>query len=188
MSKTKWSKVRAGQSVELGGRTWLVEKIKPKGKRGMKVAVRSGARAAESVVDADEKVRVVEAAPAAERRPAKKATKKPPKPAHGDPWETQQDRIERKLNEVLGARLVGEATDPDAGYYVPMVDETNVAGHLAIFHGGIPEEMREKDESALVGYHAALHVAAVENGDRFSENHWHTEKRPTTGAKKKGKK
>lgn len=189
MSKTKWSKVKRGQSVELGGRTWLVEKIKPKGKRGMKVAVRSGARAAQSVVDADEKVRVVEAPPVKgdAKRPAKQAAHKPPKPAHGDPWETQQDRIEKKLDKILGARLMGEATDVDAGYYVPPCDETNVAAHLAIFHGGIPEELREKSEAVMLGEHARAHLAALEHGERFAVHHWHTEKRPTT-ATKKGKK
>lgn len=182
MSKVKWAKVRAGQSVELGGRTWLVEKIKPKGKRGMKVAVRSGARTAESVVDADEKVRVVEAPPVKgdAKRPAKQAAHKPPKPAHGDPWETQQDRIEKKLDKILGARLMGEATDVDAGYYCPMVDETTVAAHLAIFHGGIPEELREKSEAVMIGEHARAHLAALEHGERFAVHHWHTEKRPTS--------
>ena len=185
MTKAKWAKVKPGQSVELGGRTWLVEKIKPKGKRGMKVAVRSGARTAESVVDADEKVRVVEVPPPAKSaQPKKKPSHKPPKPAHGDPWETQQDRIEKKLDEILGARLMGEATDVDAGYYVPMVDETNVAAHLAIFHGGIPEELREKSEAVMIGEHARAHLAALEHGERFAVHHWHTEKRPTKGKKK----
>jgi len=186
--KKKWGKVERGEVVELGGREWTVEKTKLKGKK-LRVTVRSGSHRAESKVDPADKVTIAEARstkpPARSKKPKPPPTS-PPKPATGDPWETQQDRIERKLGQILGARLVGESTDTDAGYYVPNVDVTTVAAHLAIFHGEVPEQHRS-DEAALVGFHAREHIAA-EAGDRlFDINHWHTEKRPTTG-KKKGKK
>ncbi len=186
--KKKWSKVERGDVVQLGGREWTVEKIKPKGKV-LRVSVRSGSHRADSKVDPSDKVAIAEPRSTKPSRPAKPKTPpptKPPKPATGDPWETQQDRIERQLGQILGARLVGEATDVDAGYYVPNVDVTTVAAHVAIFHGGVPEQHRG-DEAELVGWHAREHIAA-EGGDRlFEVNHWHSEKRPTTG-KKKGKK
>lgn len=181
--KLKWRKVEPGQTVMLSGREWLVESIKPKGKKRMKVSVRSGAHAATSTVEADEKVRVVErldvrSAPSKKHKPA---PRKLPKPADGDPWETQQDRIEKKLDKILGARLVGEATDVDAGYYVPPVDATTVAAHLAIFHGGIPEDA-QGDEQRMIESHARAHMLGA---DDLAVNHWHTELRPTTKGKKK---
>lgn len=189
MVKKKWAKVRPGEVVELGGREWTVDKIKPKGKR-LRVAVRSGSHRAESKVDPADKVKIIDEArstkPAQRRGKPKPPPTKPPKPAEGDPWETQQDRIERKLGEILGARLVGEATGEDAGYYVPPVDVTTVAAHVAVFHGGIPEKYRE-NEVALSGWHAREHIAAADGDRLFAINHWHTEKRPTTG-KKKGSK
>lgn len=189
--KKKWGKVRPGEVVELGGREWTLEKVKPKGKK-LRVVVRSGSHRAESKVDPAEKVTIVETPSTRSTRATSKAKKpkppprKPPEPAHGDPWETQQDRIEKQLGQILGARLVGEATDEDAGYYVPMPDVTSIAGHVVIFHGGIPEKYRD-DEAALLGWHEREHAAALEGDRVFTLNHWHTEKRPTTG-KKKGKK
>lgn len=183
--KKKWSKIRPGERVELNGRTWVVEKVKPKGKR-VRVVVRSGSHVIDSKVDPDAKVRI-----AGEPRPVKTKKRKPPPvkppaPAVGDPWETQQDRVERKLDQLLGARLVGEATDADAGYYVPLVDIATVAAHAAIFHGQIPEQYRD-DAQALVAWHAREHLAAEAGNREFPIHHWHTEKRPTT-AGKKGKK
>lgn len=180
--KLKWAKVKPGQTVALGGREWLVESNKPKGKKRRKVAVRSGAHAATSTVEADEKVRIVErldvrSAPSKKSKPA---PRKPPKPADGDPWETQQDRIEKKLDKMLGARLVGEATNVDAGYYVPMVDATTIAAHLVIFHGGIPEDA-QGDEQKMIEAHARAHMLGAPD---LHLNHWHTENRPT---RKKGK-
>lgn len=194
MSKT-WADVVKGDSVELGGRAWLVVKIKPKGKKA-RVVVEAKGRTAESVVKLADRVAIVkpEAAPLHKRekidgRPAirqerwatadeSKAANGPmPAPAEGGPWDRPADRIERKLDEILGARLVGEATDVKAGYYVPPVDVTTVAAHLALFHGGIPETAT--DEGRMLVAHNAQHDVAARGQAVLSVNHWHTEQRPS---------
>jgi len=181
VSKVKWSKVRRGDVVEAGGIAWTIEKIKTKGK-GAKVTIRNGSRVAESKVKLADKVKMATAAPVAKQKKAKSKPTAPPAPATGDPWETQQDRIERKLDEILGARLVGEATDPEAGWYVPPPDVTTIASHLLLFHGGIPE-VAHGDEAVMLRGHEGEHALALE-GMPLHVNHWHTEKRPTTGKKK----
>ena len=180
--KLKWKRVEVGQIVELGGREWIVEKHKPKGKRIL-VAVRSGTHRDEAKVDPDAKVTIVERKPPKPKKASSPA--KPPKPAHGDPWETQQDRIERKLDEILGAKLVGESIDGGAEYYVPMVDVTTVAGHLAIFHAGeaLPDWTFDSEEQMITA-HARAHTDANAGTHTLATMHWHTENRPTTATKK----
>lgn len=185
MAKVKWSKVKRGDVVEAGGIAWTVEKIKTKGTHA-KVTIRNGSRVAESKVSLADKVKLApaEAAPSKPSKP-KRPAKKPPAPAHGDPWETQQDRVERKLDEILGAKLVGEGDS--RGFYVPVCDVTTIASHLLIFHGGIPEAARGNEEAMLVG-HLAEHQLALDGRVDLKVNHWHTEKRPTSGKKKSKKK
>ncbi|WP_369676138.1 hypothetical protein, partial [Enterococcus faecium] len=110
--------------------------------------------------------------------PAGDPTKtKPPEKPKGDLWETPVGRIERKLDAILGARLVGEATDENAGYYVPPVDSSTVAAHLVLFHGGIPEAC-DDDEAKMLAAHDAQHAAALKGEGILSSQHWHSEKRP----------
>src|SRR5690606_23288779 len=147
----KWRKVVKGDRVELRGREFEVVKIKPKGK-ALKVTVRGGGSVFESKVDPDAKVTIVAdplheksgamrrwakptEAPKREPIPAgDPSVTRPPGKASGDPWETRRDEVERRLDELLGARLVGEATDESAGYYVPPVDVSTVTSHLVLFH------------------------------------------------------
>lgn len=203
MSKKTWGDIRKGDVVELGGREWLVEKIKVKGKKAA-VRVSMKGRRAESTVKAAEKVRVVRKGDGTKRGPLldehgtarRWATKKeaaevlevkglpagdptvtkPPTKASGDPWETPSGRIERKLDELLQARLVGESKDEATGYYVPPVDVTTIASHMAVFHGGIPEAC--DDEGKMLAAHAAQHDAAKRGEGVLAVNHWHTAKRP----------
>lgn len=203
MSKKTWADVGKGDAVKLGGREWVVAKIKPKGKKA-KVVVEHKGRTAESVVKLADKVKLVARRAdrdplhdrdGAQRRWAKKSEQtfdkpaaptglpagnpkktKPPAPATGSPWETPADRIERKLDEILGARLVAETPDAKAGFYVPPVDITTIAAHLALFHGGIPE-MCVDDEARMLVAHRAQHDSAL-RGIPLTVNHWHTEKRP----------
>lgn len=191
--KKPWSKVKKGDVLDLGGRQWTVEKIKP-GKKKAEVRIRHKSNVVRDTVKLAEKVRISDAPPPRERRapaaPAKPAKQKkqkvtPPIAAHGDPWETQQDRIEKQLAKILGARMVGEATDPDVGYFVPPVDITTVAGHLAIFHGTIDPTA---DVADMLAQHALEHEEHLAGDRRFVQNHWHTEQRPTTGKKKSKKK
>lgn len=181
MTKKRWSKIRRGDTIVAAGREWTVEKLKP-GKRRIAVRIRSGKHVAEQKVDPDEKITLAEpkqTKPARERAP-KPQPATPPKPAEGDPWETQQDRLERKLDKILGAHLVGEATDVDAGWYVPPVDISTVAAHMAIFHGGIPDV----DGGVILDVHGEEHRRALSGERALAVSHWHTEKRPTKAAKK----
>ena len=178
-----WSQVRPGELVELSGRVWTVERVKPKGKV-LRVTVRSGPHVAGAKVDPAGKVRIAER-PAPHRQARAPQRKKPrasatrPKPAHGDPWETQQDRVERKLDQILGARLVGESTDGGSSYYVPPVDVQTIRAHMMVFHG---DPARDATEVQLLERHEAEHKASA-SGAALAVAHWHTEKRPTTGKK-----
>lgn len=204
MTKKAWGKVKPGTVVELGGREWTVDKVKPKGSGRVKVTVSRGGHSATDVLKADAKVRIVfdehtqlgatrdrngvqrypdgsKVKPKPKKR--KPAPRTPPKPATGDPWETQQDRIEKKLNQILGARLIGEATDVDAGYYVPEMDVTTIAAHMTIFHNGAPDWAVTEDDMLIA--HAREHVHAEQGQHDLKINHWHTRQRPTTKGKKK---
>lgn len=188
--KKPWSKIKKGDALDLGGRVWTVEKIKP-GKKKAKVRIRHRSNVVDDTVRLDDKVRIAEKPepPKRGRRdapPAKpaKQKKRPPEPATGDPWETQQDRIEKQLGKILGAHMVGESTDGGGAYYVPPVDITTVAAHLAIFHGTIdPTE----SGAEMMKRHALEHEEHLAGDRRFTMHHWHTEKRPTEGKKSKKK-
>lgn len=205
--KTTWADVRRGQTVELGGREWLVTKIKVDGKSA-KVRVEHKGREAKSVVRVKDRVTIV-AAPKPGKDRSRRAPltgpegeqtrwatdkelrkaldrglakgdpeqKEPPTPASGDPWESQSDRIEKMLGRVLEARLVAETKDEAAGYYVPPVDSSTVAAHLALMHGGIPEAC-DDDEARMLKAHDAQHAAALKGEGVLEKNHWHTERRP----------
>lgn len=200
MSKKKtWADISKGDVVELGGRPWSVVKIKAKGKKA-KVIVEHKGREADSIVKLSDPVAIVKpkAGPlyekvtpraSAQARWAKKSETteprglpagdpektKPPKKATGGPWETPADRIEEKLDKLLSARLVGEASDENAGYYVPPVDVSTVASHLALFHGGIPDAAAD-DEGRMLAAHTAQHAAIT--SAPLAVNHWHTATRP----------
>ena len=199
MSKSTWADVQKHDVVELGGRRYRVVKAKLKGKR-VNVMLEAKGRYFESDVKAKDRVDVVranggnKAGPLLDERgqaqrwatksearevgvglkPGDAAQTKPPAKAKGDVWDRPADRIERKLDELLSARLVGISTDEDAGYYVPPVDVATVASHLALFHGGLG---MGDDEAAMLKAHAAAHVEALK-GVPLAVNHWHTEKRP----------
>jgi len=197
-----WKNVEKGNVVELSGREWTVVKIKRDGKKA-KVTVEHRGRTASSVVKLADKVRIVStAAPAGKRGPLydasgtaqRWATKKearevtetigagdpaqtePPALATGSPWTSQADRIEERLDRLLQARLVGETKDEAAGYYVPPVDVSTVAGHMVIYHGGIPTAC--DDEGKMLRAHEAQHAAAAKGEGILAVNHWHTERRP----------
>lgn len=193
MSKTTWGDVKKGDVVELRGKPYRVVKIKTKGKKA-RVMVEARGGYHEAVVKVADRVTIAKPpklidkktgaqtrwATERERKAAlgkgDPAQVKPPAPAAGDPWETPANRIERKLDDLLSARLVGETKDESAGYYVPPVDVPTVAAHLAIFHGGIPEAVAD-DEGRMLAAHDAQHAEALK-GSPLAVNHWHTERRP----------
>lgn len=101
----------------------------------------------------------------------------PPAPATGDVWDRPSDRVEKMLDKLLGAHLVGEATDEESGYYVPPVDITTIAAHLVAFHGVSPRDYRDEDD--MLAWHEAQHAAALKGDAILSPQHWHSEKRPS---------
>jgi len=203
MSKKTWADVKKGDVVELGGREYTVTKHKA-GKKKADVTVDRKGRAASSTVKLADRVKIVarkaekrgplhDAKGTAQRWATKKEhdavlgeskplppgdadVVKPPAKATGDPWETPHGKIERKLDDLLSARLVGISTDESVGYYVPPVNVTTVAAHMAVFHGGIPEAC--DDEPKMLAAHTAQHAAALKGEGLLAVNHWHTEKRP----------
>jgi hypothetical protein len=192
----KWSKVRKGDFVELRGRGYEVLKIKTKGKSA-KVTVRGAGSVFESKVALDDKVTVVpnplHGKDGAQRRwahereakhlrepalkPGNPKVTKPPGKLSDDPWDSRRDKVERRLDEILGARLTGESTDEDAGYYVPPVDVSTIAAHLALFHG---TDVSEYGVDDMLELHSNEHAAAL-SGNPLKVNHWHTETRPAVG-------
>lgn len=205
MSKKTWADVRKGDVVELGGQIFDVVKVKPKGKKARVVVARKG-REFDSVVKLSEKVTIAKKGDGTKRGPLydergqarRWATKKeareagvaatlpkgdpeqtkPPRKPGPDLWETPANRIERKLDELLSARLIAETPNEDAGYYVPPIDVSTVAAHLALFHGGIPPAC--EDEGAMLKAHESQHAEAV-RGLPLAVNHWHTATRPKDG-------
>lgn len=198
-----WKDVKAGDRVQLGGATWVVTKVKKiggntgKAKKAKVTVIGAGGRFDE-VVRLKDRVTIKKSESkktplrdrtgaqtrwATEREAAEKKRPlpagdpskiKPPAKKYGTPWETPLDKVERKLDSILGARLIGATDDESVGYFVPPVDVSTIASHMALFHGtpvreyGIDDLRRMHDlehEQALKGI--ALHV-----------NHWHTEKRP----------
>lgn len=189
----KWSKVSKGDRVELRGREYEVVKIKAKGSSA-KVTVRGAGSVFESKVQLLDRVKII-TVPLLDKRGAQQRwakpgevkidepeglpvgdstiTKPPGKPS-GDPWETHRDKVERRLDSLLGAHLVGESTGEDAGYYVPPVDISTVAAHVALFHGVDPSEYGVDDMLELHGHE---HESALK-GRALKVNHWHSETRP----------
>lgn len=186
-AKVRWAKIQRGEVVELGGREWTVEKIEH-GKKKATVKIRHKGNVVRDKVALTDKVRVVALDPlvATRGRPQRQRSEPakaiepmppaPPTPATGSPWETQNDRIEAMLGDVLRARLVGESVDGAKTYYVPPVDVTTIASHLTIFHDGTtPGE----DEFKMLERHANEHAAAERGKTALALPHWHTEQRPT---------
>lgn len=193
---SKWSKVAKGDHVELRGRVYEVLKIKTKG-ASAKVTVRGAGSVFESKVALADKVTLV-ADPlrdkgGAQTRWAKPgegedlaptlppgdaaAVTRPAKPS-ADPWETKRDEVERRLDDILGAHLVGESIDEAVGYYVPPVDAATVEAHLVLFHGA---QLSDWDENSdLVQSHESWHAGHLEDpeGQPLKVNHWHTKARP----------
>lgn len=203
MKKTTWADVRKGDTVELAGKQFRVVKIKPKGKKAKVTVDRGNGREYSSLVRLADRVPITArkgdrgplydgndtARRWATKREAREVLTEPkglpagdstvtktPKKAAGDPWETQADRIEKTLGDLLSAKLVGISTDEDSGYYVPPVNVTTVASHLALFHGGIPEAVSD-DEGKMLAVHEAQHAEALK-GAPLAVNHWHTKTRP----------
>ena len=187
-----WADVSAGDRVEMKGRVYTVVKTKLKGER-IRVTVELGGATFTSDVRPGDGVTIAPLLPLHDStgRQTRWATQEehdratapprgdpnvttPPAPASEDLWELPRDRVERKLDSLLEARLVGEAVDEGAGYYVPPVDVDTVAAHLVLFHGVNPAQYGALE---MLDLHGAQHLAALD-GAALAVNHWHTETRP----------
>lgn len=157
------SEVKAKATVELAPKPGKVALDGPKGEQ-QRWATEKEARQADDWVR-DRPTSPPPGDPAQTKRPAK---------ADGGPWETRRDKAEEVL-ATIGARLVGEATDESAGYYVPPVDVETVAAHLLIFHG-VDGTAYASAADALT-LHAQHHDDA-KTGGAMLVNHWHTKQRP----------
>lgn len=197
MSKTTWGDIAKGDAVELNGKTYTVAKLKRDGKR-VKVTVagaggehRAEVKAKDPVKRAKVKAEPLHDGAGRQRRWAKKSEAKkvggelpkgdatvvePPAPPVGDPWETPRDKVERKLVDLLEARLVAETPDEAAGYYVPPVDVTTVAAHLLLMHGAQPSDY--DSDLARLAAHEQAHEEALTGEHPLAVNHWHTKSRP----------
>lgn len=190
-----WRDVVVGTVVDLGGQPYEVTKIKTKGKattvsvRGPKGVftreVKSKAEVATMRTDLGKIARKLMAQDdklrdetGAQRRWATEAeAREKPHKATGGDWATPKDGAEAVIvEELAGARLVGEAESEDAGYYVPRVDVSTVASHLLIFHdivleSGTPNEWlarhEREHEKARTEPFTPPHIV-----------HWHTKERP----------
>lgn len=197
----KWRDVSAGEAVILKGERYEVTKAKLN-KKGTKVRVILEGRRGRFDREVDAKLKVERApAPATGSGSSKPARKVKGDPLHDEdgrqrrwatqgeldavvapdpeklraPWAKAKGKAEKAVTSVLGATLVGQATDPDVGWYVPPVDPSTIDAHLLLFHDLQPEgdyktkaKMHEKlHADHLAGPFAPLHV-----------NHWHTKERP----------
>lgn len=205
MSKTTWADVKKHDVVELAGRKYRVVKVKAKGKKAA-VMVEHKGRYFDSVEKLKDRVTIVTKSGGSKKGPLTDAdgngqrwatkreaeevlgkggadiprgdstvTKPPAKPGK-DPWTDPKPGVESMLGELLNARMVGESTDESKGYYVPPVNVSTVAAHLAVFHGGIPEHM--DNEGSMIIMHEAQHAEAKKTGAPLAVNHWHTATRP----------
>lgn len=173
MSKATWADVSAGDVIELKGKPYTVLKLKAKGKLA-KVTVTSPAGTFKSEVKLKHEVKLA---------PLRKGGKqqrwaKPDEAQLGDRlWDTPADKIERRLDKLLGAQLVGESVDGGASYYVPPVDASTIAAHLALFHG---VNVHELTDDAMVAVHDDEHTTARSGrpADALTIDHRHTETRP----------
>lgn len=202
MTGTTWSNVSKGDRITLAGADYEVTKIKPKGKK-IKVTIVGKRGTFSHEVKAKDAVVIapLHDSRGAQKRWATKAEakagperKKPMLPEQsvipaGDPtileapakatgglWDTPATKVEKKLDTILGAHLVGESKDETAGYYVPPVDVSTIAAHMMLFHGG--SEYAEHDESRLMAMHEQQHKMFLDGDARPKVNHWHTKERP----------
>ena len=184
---TTWSDVGVGDRVVMKGREYTVTKAKPKGKK-VKVRLSGPGGTFDGVVRSGDDVQLPAlhdgggrttrwATKAEEVRPMQAGDPDlaaPPRKPGADPWMSRRDRVEERLDDMLGAHLVGEATDEGQGYYVPPVDVSTVDAHLMLFHGLAPSDWgADADRVAL---HERAHADAANMPPKVT--HWHTATRP----------
>lgn len=93
------------------------------------------------------------------------------------PWAKAKGKAEKAIESVLGATLVGQATDPEVGWYVPPLDPSTVDAHLLLFHDVQPEG----DYKTKLKVHDKLHADAIAGPfNALHVNHWHTKERPAS--------
>lgn len=196
----KWRDLEDGATVFLkGGTPWtLVSRVKDPG--GWKVTVKDRSRTFTSVVPKKGEVlalrRVDGKAESGgvdfsalhaeiEARTKLKTRQDAPK-VHSKPAFTKEragwgfspagDAAEAAIREGLDAQLVGVRLTRDEAYTVPLVDPSTIAGHLFLFHGIGPLDVKKPggwEEAAKIheGEHASL-------GGECRIPHFHDKNRP----------
>jgi hypothetical protein len=191
---TKWRKIRAGAEVELKGQLWHVETIDV-GKK--KVAVTLSRVGKPSIkysgkVDPEAKVPAmqwVKSKPGESvfdtfaRDQAKKQKKRAADPEPligpaGKEWLTPQGPAEVAIVGKLDGKLVGVQPGKGEWYICPPVDVSTIAGHLYLFHGVGPVDVRR-----VGGYDEAVVTHDVEHARKptlgpLKVPHTHDPKRP----------
>lgn len=187
---TTWGEVNKGDRVQLGARVLLVEKAKRKGKR-VRIVVHDKLGRFDREVKAKDAVTILALNKlgdgavgadslhdrhGAQQRWANEGERKndEPKqgPRHGSLWDRPADKIERTLEQVLGAKLVDESIDGGRTYAVPPVDYSTVAAHLLIMHGTVLDPAT--DAASMVQHHTDHHNSSTD----FKVPHYHSETRP----------
>lgn len=192
-----WRDVEAGSLVRLRGGDWRVERVKVKGKAA-RVRVSGPAGTFERELKAKDRVELIdghaEGGPLRDERGAQRRwatrdelVREAPGVLKGTRWdEPQADPAGAAVEGILGARLVAETPDEAAGYFVPVVDVTNVRTHLWLFHGIRPLE-QPADEGRALEVHKIEHdriesesltEAEIDELVARFRNHWHSKRRP----------
>lgn len=187
-----WRDLEPGAAVELGGKRYVVEKLKVKGKV-VKVTVAGHGGSFTREVKAKALVAIHRSRPAPERKPKtgaaadeqrktlhdeRGAQQRWATEAEGAKWNKPAGKAERVVAEVMpGANLVGVVRDEGTGvWYVPYLDASTVSAHLLIFHNLSPETTNYAELKAL---HDDLHERArVEPFVALHVDHEHRKTRP----------
>ncbi len=166
---TTYAKLDEGDVIKVGGEKYTVAEVKLRGV-DVKLTVERKGSSRTVKVPASGKVKRVGRAELHDATGAQQRWATPAEAQLSDsPWETQADRIEQRLEKLLGATLVGQSVDGGETYAVPHVDVTTVAAHLLVFHDVDPSQYA--DEQAMLEAHATA-------PDKIP--HTHTDIRPET--------
>lgn len=128
------------------------------------------------------------------------APKRPKLKGATEPWQPPADKVERKLEKILGATLIGASIEGREGeYWVPEVGPDTIASHLLTFHhirfDGVSVDVARKayseaehtsaealtlaDYDAMVAIHEREHEH-MRTGVLVPQTpHWHSRERPT---------
>lgn len=190
----RWKDVELGSTVILRGKPWTLESAE-KVAGGIAVAVRHRKEVARTTVGKKAVVDVVRSTPidfgkmlrdqekaAASKLGARVAAGPRPKPriekVEPSGWSASPkgDKTEELIRSELGGVLSGVQLQPGDAYIVSHLDVSTIAGHLFLFHGVGPVDVRKPG-----GYELAREIHNGEHAEGAPEPrvpHWHEHDRP----------